>query len=59
MLIKLELTDDHAEALAQMCKRSIIERVRPFAGDETEAETMLEALAVLEKTLADVGFAPR
>ena len=59
MLIKLELTDDQAEALAQMCKRSIIERVRLFAGDETEAETMLEALVVLEKTLADVGFAPR
>jgi hypothetical protein len=47
------------EKLALLCKRSIVERVMPFAEDEAEARKMMRALNKLRYELADRGFAPR
>ncbi|MGO4569070.1 hypothetical protein AB4Z52_29485 [Rhizobium sp. 2YAF20] len=42
--IAIELDDTQAEALAQFCKRSFIDRVRPFSEDEEDAWRMVYAI---------------
>ncbi|MCB2403567.1 DUF7706 family protein [Rhizobium ruizarguesonis] len=57
--ITLELYDTQAEALAQFCKRSFIDRVRPFSSSEDEAWQMVDAIGELRSALAKAGWAPR
>jgi hypothetical protein len=57
--MQVELTDEQALALAELCKRAFIERVRPFAADDAEAWQMLEALEQVGRALAQDGYAPR
>jgi hypothetical protein len=55
----VSLDERAASALAQLCKRTIVERVKPFAANEAEACEMTEALERLGAALSDQGFAPR
>lgn len=57
--IAIELDYTQAEALAQFCKRSFIDRVRPFSASEEEAWQMVYAIQELRHALAEAGFAPR
>jgi hypothetical protein len=57
--VLLKLDKDTAARLSVFCKRAIIERVKPFAGDETEANKMLKALDNLRDALEEQGFSPR
>ncbi|ANK89647.1 MULTISPECIES: DUF7706 family protein [unclassified Rhizobium] len=58
-VINLTVDDSHAEALAQFCKRSFLDRVRIFSASETEARQMVDAIHELRNALAEAGFAPR
>jgi len=58
-VISLALDDSHAEALAQFCKRSFLDRVRIFSASESEARQMVDAIHELRHALAEAGFAPR
>jgi len=57
--MNVELTDEEALALAQMCKRAFFERVRPFAENDAEARLMLSALRSVRDALDYSGFSPR
>jgi hypothetical protein len=64
--IPVELpSSDEAVALAQYVKRIGYEDVNKFAnpcityGGRTEADVMWSAVCVLQRQLADAGFAPR
>jgi hypothetical protein len=60
--ITLELPDDEAMALAQLCKRfrwDIAKDLsRPDDGGR-ERDAMLEGVMSLQRVLAEAGFAPR
>jgi len=58
-VISLTLDDPHAEALAQFCKRSFLDRVRIFSASETEALQIVDAIHELRHALAEAGFAPQ
>jgi hypothetical protein len=60
--IQLDLAPAHAWALAQLAKRFTFEHatglsVRHDGGRERDA--MLRGICILERALADAGFAPR
>lgn len=57
--IVVELDNNQAEALAQFCKRSFVDRVRPFSASEEEAWQMVDAIGELRAALAKAGWAPR
>jgi hypothetical protein len=64
--IKLDLTEDQAGALAQMCKRmchshfvELSSRFSKYPDGRLEIDHMMEAEAVLARALRDEGFAPR
>ncbi|MGV8939502.1 MAG: DUF7706 family protein [Allorhizobium sp.] len=57
--IVVELDDIQAEALAQFCKRSFIDRVRPFLSSKEEAWLMVDAIGELRAALAKAEWAPR
>lgn len=57
--IKLELSDLHAQALAQFVKRVGWQEFRQNAVDDTEADEIRYALDQLQKALSDSGYAPR
>jgi len=54
-----ELSEQHAWALAQFCKRFTFDDVRERAIDEDEAYRMRDALCDVGQALRDVGIAPR
>ncbi|GGG58825.1 hypothetical protein GCM10011403_15250 [Pseudohongiella nitratireducens] len=54
-----ELSDAQALALAQLVKRVGWQEVRVNAVDDDEAYLMKDALASLQRSLADSGYAPR
>jgi hypothetical protein len=60
--IPLELSEDQAEALAQLCKRfgysHAVELSNAFDGGR-ERDDMIDAVCVLRRALRDKGFAPR
>jgi hypothetical protein len=58
-MITVKLDEATATQLAQFCKRTMIERVEPFASDEAEAVKMMKALDSLGEALQDQGFDPR
>jgi hypothetical protein len=60
--IVLDLPDDQAMALAQMCKRFCHDDAVRFSNrhdNGREREAMLDGIRVLQKALAEAGFAPR
>jgi dissimilatory sulfite reductase (desulfoviridin) alpha/beta subunit len=57
--ITCELSDDQALALAQFVKRVGWSEFRTNAVDDNEAATIRSAVDVLQKSLADAGYAPR
>jgi hypothetical protein len=58
-MITVQLEEGAAGRLATLCKRTIIERVMPFAADKAEAIRMMTALNVLGAALEERGFSPR
>jgi predicted ATPase len=59
VILQLELTDEQALALAQLCKRLSWAEYRQNAASESEAYTMRTAVTLLRDELAYKGFAPR
>jgi hypothetical protein len=57
--IILELPDDQAMALAQMCKRFCYEDAVRFAVCGRERDAILDGTLTLQRALKDAGFAPR
>lgn len=57
--IVVKLDDSQAEALAQFCKRSFVDRVRPFSSSKDEAWQMVDAIEQLRLALAEAGWSPR
>jgi len=57
--IMIRLDEHDAEILALMCKRACLERVEPFASNETEARKMSNAPFQLQQRLEEQGFVPR
>jgi hypothetical protein len=58
-VIEIEMKEPLARALAVFCKRSFIDRVRPFAESEDEAWQMLWAIEGVRTALKNVGLSPR
>ena len=61
--LSMELTDDQAEALAQMCKRicfepHIVGLSDPWDGKK-EAYSMRDGIIALQCALREAGFSPR
>lgn len=57
--VTTELTDSQAMALAQFVKRLTRSEMRARAVDDDETWVIKDAIQVLQKSLADSGFAPR
>ena len=61
-MITLDIPDDQAMALAQVCKRFCFEDAVRFAtphdGDR-ERDAILDGTSTLQRALAEAGFAPR
>jgi hypothetical protein len=57
--IILDLPDDQAMALAQMCKRFCYEDAVRFAIAGRERDAILDGTLTLQRALAEAGFAPR
>ena len=56
---ELVLPKAHMMALAQLVKRIPFDDVRRSAVDDREAYLMMDAVELLRKALADIGYAPR
>lgn len=54
-----ELSEDHAWALAELCKRITFSDCRSNAVDQDEAYRMIDAMAKLSEILAKIGYSPR
>jgi hypothetical protein len=60
--IVLDIPDDQAEALAQVCKRFLFEDAVRFANPHDggrERDAILDGTSTLQRALAEAGFAPR
>jgi len=57
--VTIELPNDQAMALAQLCKRISFKECRANAIDGDEAYVMLDAIAKLQRALAESGYSPR
>lgn len=57
--ITLDISDEQAEALAQMAKRICWQDAQRLAADEQETRTVLDGIATLRSALARAGYAPR
>ena len=57
--VSVELTDDLALALAQFVKRATFSEFRACAVDDDEAYQISDAVAKLQRALAEAGYAPR
>lgn len=57
--ITVELSPDHAQALAQYLKRIGWHDCRNLAKDDEEAYLQQEALYEIQKQLTDAGYSPR
>lgn len=58
-LVKVELSADQAEALAQFCKRVSFSDLKALSSGESEAYEMLDAIDRLRASLAEAGYNPR
>lgn len=59
MMVEVKIDDGTAKYLSLFCKRALIDRVRPFSADESEAVKMLEALDNLKLLLEGEGVVAR
>jgi hypothetical protein len=59
VVVRFELRDHEALALAQFVKRVGWIELRRCAVNETEAEFMSQACSYLREGLAEAGYAPR
>ena len=62
MKIIIDIPDDQAEALAQVCKRFCFEDAVRFATPHDggrERDAILDGTSTLQRALAEAGFAPR
>ena len=62
MKLTVELTEDQAMALAQMCKRFLYEDAQRFGNrfdNGREADLILDAVSRIQRGLKQEGFAPR
>ena len=59
MDVTLTLTDEKAEALAQLVKRIGWDEIRQNAKTDEEAYAMRDALNTVAHSLADAGYNPR
>ena len=57
--ITVELPDGEALALAQLCKRISHADCRSNAVNDDEAYIMMDAIAKLQRALAESGYSPR
>jgi hypothetical protein len=57
--LKLEIPDDQAEALAQMCKRIDYAAMREVSSSDAAVRPLDRGLWTLRKALAAAGFEPR
>ena len=60
--IVIDIPDDQAEALAQVCKRFLFEDAVRFANRHDggrERDLILDGTSTLQRALAEAGFAPR
>lgn len=57
--IKVELTEEQAEALAQYTKRSGFKECSDNAVDDREAYLMRDGLSLVQDALAREGYNPR
>jgi len=57
--ITIELSEEHAEALAQFCKRSLFSTFRDLSQTADEAFLMIKALDVIQYHLNDAGYNPQ
>jgi uncharacterized protein (UPF0216 family) len=57
--IFLELSTAQAEALAQVLKRIRLDIIRGIAASDDEAYQALDALEIIIRELAEIGFNPR
>lgn len=60
--LHVELTEDQAEALGQMCKRFSWETAKQLSNafdGGRERDLMIDGVCVLSRALADKGFKPR
>lgn len=57
--IKLSLSADRADALAEMCKRITYEEIRRMSASEDEHWRMDGGINDLRRALRDAGFDPR
>lgn len=59
VLLTVELTPSHAQALAQFVKRIGWAEMRVNAANDPEAFRIREAIDQIGRELADVGYGPR
>ena len=59
MQLELDITDEQAYALAQLCKRLSYADAMSLSVDEVEARQMLTAADMLRSALAEVGYSVR
>ena len=62
MKIIIDIPDDQAEALTQLCKRFCFEDAVRFATPHDggrERDAILDGTSTLQRALAEAGFAPR
>lgn len=57
--VELQLSEEHALALAQFVKRVGWSEFRANAVDDAEAYKIRAAIDAVQKALAETGFAPR
>lgn len=57
--VECELTHYEAAALAQLVKRIPWSDCRENAASDDEAYLMMDAIGVLQRALAEAGYAPR
>ena len=57
--LKLEIPDDQAEALAQLCKRIDYAGMRDVSASDAEVRPLECGLWTLRQALAGAGFEPR
>jgi DNA-binding MarR family transcriptional regulator len=59
IVVDVILTEDQAEALAEMAKRFSRDDAKRLSADEVEEQSMIEGVNALSKALANAGFNPR
>lgn len=57
--ITLDIPDEQAEALAEMCKRLCWQDAQRLAVDDKETRAIIDGIVALRSSLAHKGYTPR